>query len=368
MGATILSRRRFNEALLATLPVSPSEMESLSGLAAEEGAGFPRLLVSRGLLTPEGLLRAYQALCGIPAFRRDPDADPPAPADASSDLLPARQAPDPGIRRRRHAHGGDGGSSRRGSEGSGGQGHREARRGDGRNRGGDPRGDREGVRRGGLLDGAPRGAGRGRCAGSRRRRAGGAADRRRLRGAHHPAGELRHGARDRARRERHPLRAVREGAARPVPDRRHPRGRGIPPAAAPDRDPLPHQDHGAAEHRGEPASAGRPREAPDRREGDRFPRLDDPHAVRGERRDPHPRPGGRPAEHGDAGLLPRHAVDLPADDLRAVRDDPRHRPHRQREDDHALRRPAGDRVSRAEDHHHRGPGGVPDPRASSRSR
>ena len=33
MEATILSRRRFNEALLATLPVSPSEMESLRGLA-----------------------------------------------------------------------------------------------------------------------------------------------------------------------------------------------------------------------------------------------------------------------------------------------------------------------------------------------
>ncbi|MGZ8441638.1 MAG: GspE/PulE/PilB domain-containing protein, partial [Candidatus Deferrimicrobiaceae bacterium] len=82
MGATILSRRRFNEALLATLPVSPSELESLNGLTAEEGSGFPRLLVSRGLLTPEGLLRAYQALCGIPAFRRDPDADTPAPADA----------------------------------------------------------------------------------------------------------------------------------------------------------------------------------------------------------------------------------------------------------------------------------------------
>jgi len=84
MGATILSRRRFNEALLATVPVSPSEMDSLNVLAAEEGAGFPRLLVSRGLLTPEGLLRAYEALCGIPAFRREPDADTPVPAD----LLP----------------------------------------------------------------------------------------------------------------------------------------------------------------------------------------------------------------------------------------------------------------------------------------
>jgi len=82
MEATILSRRRFNEALLATLPVSPSEMESLRGLAASEGAGFPRLLVSRGVLTPEGLLRAYQALCGISPFRHDADTDAPAPAES----------------------------------------------------------------------------------------------------------------------------------------------------------------------------------------------------------------------------------------------------------------------------------------------
>ncbi|MHB9061565.1 MAG: GspE/PulE/PilB domain-containing protein, partial [Desulfobacteria bacterium] len=81
MGATILNRRRFNEALLATLPVSPSEMESLRALAGTEGAGFSRLLVSRGLLTPEGLLRAYQSLCGVPPFRRDADTDTPAPAD-----------------------------------------------------------------------------------------------------------------------------------------------------------------------------------------------------------------------------------------------------------------------------------------------
>ncbi|MBP2683454.1 MAG: hypothetical protein H6Q79_1493, partial [Deltaproteobacteria bacterium] len=81
MGATILSRKRFNEALLASVPASPSEMESLNGLAAEGGAGFPRLLVSRGLLTPEGLLRSYETICGIPAFKREPDADAPAPSD-----------------------------------------------------------------------------------------------------------------------------------------------------------------------------------------------------------------------------------------------------------------------------------------------
>ena len=82
MEATILSRRRFNEALLATLPASPSEVESLRALAATEGAGFPAPFVSRGLLTPEGLLRAYQALCGVPTFRRDTDTDTPAPSDS----------------------------------------------------------------------------------------------------------------------------------------------------------------------------------------------------------------------------------------------------------------------------------------------
>ena len=260
--------------------------------APDPGRGAPRL---RGSLRHSG----------VPA--RSGRGDLRA-RGVSSDLLPPREAPGPRVGRRRGAHRGDGRSPRRGRKGGGGQGHGKARRGGGRDRGGDPRGDREGVRRGGLLDGASRGAGGGRRAGRRGRRAGRAADRRRLRGAHHPAGQLPHGARDRARRERHPLRAVREGAARPVPDRRDPRGRGIPPAAAPDGDPLPHQDHGAAEHRGEPASAGWPREAPDRREGDRFPRLHDPHAVRGERRDPHPRPGVRAAEHGDARLLPRHAV------------------------------------------------------------
>lgn len=82
MGATVVGRRRFNEALLASLPIPPTEREALRASAATEGAGFPRLLVSRGLLTPEGLLRAYQSLCGIPWFRKDPEVDAAAPAAA----------------------------------------------------------------------------------------------------------------------------------------------------------------------------------------------------------------------------------------------------------------------------------------------
>ena len=82
MGATTLSRRRFHEELLATLSIPPSELEPLHELGRTEGAGFARLLVSRGFLTQEGLLRAYQALCGISSFRRDPEADTPAPTDS----------------------------------------------------------------------------------------------------------------------------------------------------------------------------------------------------------------------------------------------------------------------------------------------
>ena len=87
MEVTILSRRRFNEALLATLPASPSEMESLNGLASSEAAGFPRHLVSRGLLTPEGLLRAYQEILRhprIPARSRRGHRLPPTPCRSPS--------------------------------------------------------------------------------------------------------------------------------------------------------------------------------------------------------------------------------------------------------------------------------------------
>ena len=82
MGVAILSRKQFNRRC-GPLPVPPSEVELLHGLAAEEGGGFPRLLVSRGLLSPEGLLRAYQAHCGIPVFRRDPKWTPPPPRTPS---------------------------------------------------------------------------------------------------------------------------------------------------------------------------------------------------------------------------------------------------------------------------------------------
>ena len=41
MGATTLSRRRFNEELLATLPIPPSELESLRGSAGRKERDSP---------------------------------------------------------------------------------------------------------------------------------------------------------------------------------------------------------------------------------------------------------------------------------------------------------------------------------------
>jgi len=80
----LISRRVFNERLLETLPVPPAEREQLQDLARQEGAAFGRGLVSRGLLTAEGLRRSYEELCGLPAFRRDPEGGRPVPGE----LLP----------------------------------------------------------------------------------------------------------------------------------------------------------------------------------------------------------------------------------------------------------------------------------------
>ena len=83
MGAPVLiSRRAFNERLLETLAVPQAEREQLKDLARKEGAAFARGLVTRGLLTAEGLRRAYEELCGFPAFRRDAETERPLPGVA----------------------------------------------------------------------------------------------------------------------------------------------------------------------------------------------------------------------------------------------------------------------------------------------
>lgn len=90
MGTEVRNRKRFNEKLLAGISTPPSEEERLRELAGAPGPAFPRLLVSRGLLTPEALLRAYEELCGIPAFRGNPDK--PESVHASSLPLPFMRA------------------------------------------------------------------------------------------------------------------------------------------------------------------------------------------------------------------------------------------------------------------------------------
>jgi general secretion pathway protein E len=74
-----ISRKAFNERLLETLTVPQAEREQLKDLARKEGAAFARGLVSRGLLPAEGLRRAYEELCGVPAFRPDPETARPLP-------------------------------------------------------------------------------------------------------------------------------------------------------------------------------------------------------------------------------------------------------------------------------------------------
>ena len=83
-GQILISRRVFNERLLETLPLPQVEREQMQDLARKEGASFGRVLVSRGLLTLEGLRRAYEEMCGLPAFRPDPEGQRSVPGE----LLP----------------------------------------------------------------------------------------------------------------------------------------------------------------------------------------------------------------------------------------------------------------------------------------
>jgi general secretion pathway protein E len=79
-----MNRRSFNEALVYTLPVATDEREALLALARSEGQAFPKGLVARGLLTPEGLRHAYEKVCGIPPFQREA----PETRQVPPDLLP----------------------------------------------------------------------------------------------------------------------------------------------------------------------------------------------------------------------------------------------------------------------------------------
>ncbi|MGB6409669.1 MAG: hypothetical protein WBF16_00545, partial [Candidatus Deferrimicrobiaceae bacterium] len=60
-----MNRRLFNESLLESLNLPAGEREELLARAHTEGAAFAKTLVSRGLLSPEALRRAYESLCGF---------------------------------------------------------------------------------------------------------------------------------------------------------------------------------------------------------------------------------------------------------------------------------------------------------------
>jgi len=79
-----MNRRAFNESLVAMLHLSPAEREALLALARTEGSAFPKSLVSRGLLSPEGLCRSYETVLGIPPFSSKAAGEVPVPPD----LLP----------------------------------------------------------------------------------------------------------------------------------------------------------------------------------------------------------------------------------------------------------------------------------------
>jgi general secretion pathway protein E len=64
-----MNRRLFNESLLESLPIPAGEREELLARARTEGAAFAKTLLSRGLLSPEALRRAYESLCGFSPFR-----------------------------------------------------------------------------------------------------------------------------------------------------------------------------------------------------------------------------------------------------------------------------------------------------------
>ena len=107
---------------------------------------------------------------------------------------------------------------------------------------------------------------------------------------------------------------------------------------------------------GEAPPPGRPHQARAGRARDRAARLHHAHRLRREGRAPHLRPrhpaeGRRRARASAARDVPQ----VPRLHRAAHRDHPGHRPHRQRQDDHALLRPQAPLQAGGEHRHHRGP-------------
>ena len=180
--------------------------------------------------------------------------------------------------------------------------------------------------------------------------------------------------RPRPPRLRHPHRDEGPRGPRQVPDRRRPLPRPrAPRQAAPRHDHQPPQGDVGARHRGEAGAAGRALPAAGQGTHDRLPRLDHAVDARRGRGHPHPRQGAAPRRVPQPaprrpGLLRGRPAQAPQVHHRALRDGGRDRTDRQRQDHDPLRRPQRDRFARGQDHHDRGPGRVPDPRASCRCR
>ena len=168
-------------------------------------------------------------------------------------------------------------------------------------------------------------------------------------------------------RVRHPLRARRGRHAGPLPRRRRAQ-RGRAGAEADDlRRRLADQDHERARHRREAGAAGRPRQRQRRGTQGRPAGHDPADPARRGGDDPHPRQGAgaahaRRARHGRRG--PAQLLDR---DLEGPRRGPGHRADRLGQVDDALRGAHRGQRRREEHHHDRGPGRVPDRRASTRS-
>ena len=181
-----------------------------------------------------------------------------------------------------------------------------------------------------------RGRGHGRPRGDQRRGAGSPG-----RGsAGHQAGERDPDVGDLQGRQRHPHRALREGIPGPLPHRRHSLQHDGAVAEDARCDHLARQDHGEARHRREAPAAGRPHQDPvqrqRRQQGHRLPRLVPADAVRREDRHASARQGQADARHDEARLRAGVAAQARDADSEAVGHGARHRPDRQRQDQHAV--------------------------------
>ena len=145
------------------------------------------------------------------------------------------------------------------------------------------------------------------------------------------------------RRQRYPHRALRDPFGGALPRRRHAARRGQPAQGAACRADLAHQDHGPPGHRRETPAAGRPHRAARGRTAHRRARVHLADRPRRARRAAPFGQGSRPAQARTPGHERRRAGAAGPPDPPAARHRAGHRPHRQRQDHHAVRRaePAG---------------------------